>query len=584
MSKYVGRRRATERRGIPVLGWVAIAIALGLSTVTAAAVVTSPRDDGKAEAQAGERTGSASRPDRDRCGDAVTIGVPPAYLAAWQQALSGYWADAPCRPAAAVGVRSASVASDDAPAVDGWIPDDSTWISRAGAAAQGRREASRATPLARTPLVVATTAELDASIGGIQSALTPRVFGPLVRATRTFSDLGAADAGLLRIALPEPADAAAGALGFAALTQAATGRSLSGVPAYVDPTARDLTTIRTEHRVTIVGDDEAAVLTRLEPGKGTEANLVVTSEQAALSHNAAHPLNPVAVGYLGVDLTMSMVAIDPDAQAELDAVAAYLTGPDGARALSDAGLRPVGAATTPKASGPIRPAAYSTPGVTADPGQVRGLAQLFGAMHQRISSLVLLDASGSMLEPLPGGGVSKIDLVRRAARDTLRVASPRARAGLMTFRSDPSDRPVITTPVRLAANGSRHSGQLHSERMLEAVDTLRVDGGTPLYNAVRDAYEAAVVAYHPQMINQVVVLSDGRNEDAVGSISLGKLIDSLRAAADPQRPVRIIAIGYGPDADMAALNRIVATTHGRASWLRSVDGYSDAVQEALFSV
>jgi hypothetical protein len=34
---------------------------------------------------------------------------------------------------------------------------------------------------------------------------------------------------------------------------------------------------------------------------------------------------------------------------------------------------------------------------------------------------------------------------------------------------------------------------------------------------------------------------------------------------------------------MAALNQIVAATKGRASWLQTVEGYSDAVQQALFS-
>jgi Ca-activated chloride channel family protein len=189
-----------------------------------------------------------------------------------------------------------------------------------------------------------------------------------------------------------------------------------------------------------------------------------------------------------------------------------------------------------------------------------------------------------MLESLPGTATSKIDLVRRAAHDTLRVASPRAQSGLMTFRSDDRDRPVIEAPIPLLANGMREGGQTHGERLAEAVDDLEVRGGTPLYNAVRDAYGLAVRSYQPDMVNQIVLLSDGRNEDARGSIGLGRLVRELEASLDPERPVRIIAIGYGPDADMAALRRIVGVTAGRASWLRDVDDYTGAVQEALFEL
>jgi hypothetical protein len=60
-----------------------------------------------------------------------------------------------------------------------------------------------------------------------------------------------------------------------------------------------------------------------------------------------------------------------------------------------------------------------------------------------------------------------------------------------------------------------------------------------------------------------VVLSDGANHDASG-ITLHKLLVTLKADEDPQRPVQVITIAYGPEADAHAMQQISAVTHGSA--------------------
>jgi uncharacterized protein YegL len=68
-------------------------------------------------------------------------------------------------------------------------------------------------------------------------------------------------------------------------------------------------------------------------------------------------------------------------------------------------------------------------------------------------------------------------------------------------------------------------------------------------------------AYDPNEVSSVVLVTDGRNEDDAG-IALPALLQQLRAEADPARPVKVIAIGLGPDADMDALRQIADTTGG----------------------
>jgi hypothetical protein len=49
------------------------------------------------------------------------------------------------------------------------------------------------------------------------------------------------------------------------------------------------------------------------------------------------------------------------------------------------------------------------------------------------------------------------------------------------------------------------------------------------------------------------VFTDGRNEDDVETISIEQLTKQLAAAQDPQRPVALTIITFGPEADAELL-------------------------------
>jgi hypothetical protein len=74
---------------------------------------------------------------------------------------------------------------------------------------------------------------------------------------------------------------------------------------------------------------------------------------------------------------------------------------------------------------------------------------------------------------------------------------------------------------------------------------------------------AARADYVPTSVSSVVIVTDGRDED-VGSIGLANLVITLRKELDPHRPVKVIAIGIGPDADLGALRVIATATNGSA--------------------
>ncbi len=527
-------------------------------------------------------TGPGSGAPAQECGTPATVGVPPAYHDVWTELAAAQAGDQGCTTVRPIAVDSWVVRLDP-DRVDAWAPEDLAWVDRGD---QPLSLQGRPVVVARTPVVLALPIDRMQALGGARALAAPGMLGPLVRLERRLPETPDLPAAELRIALPDPSRSLTGAVGFLGLASAAAGAPLSAAPSYVRPTRRELTVIRTEHRMRVVGDDAEAL--RLVAGGTTPAAL--TTEALVVRHNAAGPTTSrLSAAYLqGAADRIPLLALKASARRAVASFAAYLRSEPGRRALVLAGLRPPGGPDAPTSTREVRTGDFAASPARANHArtteQVNAAATLFGFMHVRISSLVLVDVSGSMASILPGDDRTKIDLVRTAAHDALQVASPSARSGLLTFHSaQGTDRMLIDLPVRLARNGARGSGGSHADHLLRVVDGLAVSGGTPLYDAVRRGYRYALEHHESGYVNQLVVLSDGENRDARGSITRDTLLRYLRGAADPERPVRIIAVGIGPDADLPTLWRIAAATRGKAVWLQSASQYADVLREALFT-
>ena len=95
-----------------------------------------------------------------------------------------------------------------------------------------------------------------------------------------------------------------------------------------------------------------------------------------------------------------------------------------------------------------------------------------------------------------------------------------------------------------------------------AVQQLKAGGGTGLYDTVYAAYLRMQRAWQPNAQNVLVVMTDGKNEDDEG-LNLASLLQRLGAAARADRPLPIIGIAVGPEADANALQQISKATGGR---------------------
>jgi hypothetical protein len=93
---------------------------------------------------------------------------------------------------------------------------------------------------------------------------------------------------------------------------------------------------------------------------------------------------------------------------------------------------------------------------------------------------------------------------------------------------------------------------------------VKPNGATGLYDTTLAAYRDATRNWTPGRINMVLILTDGKDDNASG-ISRADLLRELRGLVDRKRPVPILFIGIGPEIDPAELRQIARATGGRVA-------------------
>jgi Ca-activated chloride channel family protein len=115
-----------------------------------------------------------------------------------------------------------------------------------------------------------------------------------------------------------------------------------------------------------------------------------------------------------------------------------------------------------------------------------------------------------------------------------------------------------------------------------ALRDLRPPDDGDLYAATEQVYEAAALAYDPDRINAVVVLTDGTSEN--DDDGLDDLLATATATDErqPAEPVRVFTLAYGEDADADALRQIANATDAAHYDVPAPDSLDRTVSE-LFS-
>jgi Bacterial extracellular solute-binding protein/von Willebrand factor type A domain len=396
---------------------------------------------------------------------------------------------------------------------DVWIPDDGSWAGTAPAGAlTAKGTVGAGTVLATSPIYMVTDRATGDRIdrdGGSWSVLA----GLLTNGSG------------VRLAVRDPAGSGDGLVGAGAVAEA-------------------------------VWLDKGMDASALDLGRVLKVTRTVTGSAAAL------PTTPGEVGLVPT----AAAASDPRRSAGLRRLFTALTGSAVTAPLRSARLRAPDGSGAPDATAGRLPPLTAKPYDVLAPHHIDHVLATWYPEDRRMNLLVVTDVSGSMGSPAPGTSTPLIDLVREGCGSVRDLLPNDARLGLWEFgvNLDPPHDYRVLVPIAPLTD-------VHRNAVSTAIKDLATrNTGTGLYNTIIDAYKAARDSYRAGVPNQVMIFTDGRNEDDPHTITAAELSRRLAAAKDPARPVQLSVVTFGQPSEGSVLGDVV----------KPVDGYVEALDNA----
>lgn len=464
-----------------------------------------------------------------------------------------------------------------------WVPDSEVWVDQISEDA-GATEVARVGNIASSPVGMAMVPTAAKSLGW------PK---------KTYNWIELAGAALqgdsLKLGAADPARSATGLLALTQLGSAA-GKIEGG-----DTQAAAMMKTLSER----TSDSDTQVLDTLpRDSSGTEQGNPKRNQALILSEQAAFAYNSSADGGGSLDffypkdgsprLDYPYALVDEQRLTTDESRAAirfmtFLGRPEQQQLLTDQGFRTsdeqVSSTLVTKAGG-RNPQPYSEAAV--EPASAAALQEALGTWTITVQSArvtTVVDASASMSESVPGTGRSRMDVTKASLLQALATFTQEDEIGLWEFSTTldgDKDYRVLVPTERL---GDRSDDGTQRDRLSAAFGSLEPvpNGATGLYDTTLAAYKSATSSYAEGKFNALVVLTDGVNQDP-GSISRSALISQLEKLANPERPVPLIVIAVGPDADKAEAEQIARATGGSGQQVNDPAQIHTVILKAIVAV
>ncbi|WP_208630141.1 substrate-binding domain-containing protein [Amycolatopsis kentuckyensis] len=434
--------------------------------------------------------------------------------------------------------------SDGSPRPQVWVPDSTLALRRAhqlGAADVPETGAS----VASSPVVLAVAADVAKGLGW-----PDRV--------PTWAEALAAP-GLVP-GMSDPARDAVGAMALLGLRDS--------VKAAREPSGAYVATLRRFSANTLGAETE--LIARLPGSSDSGGAAAVTafpaSESSLLRHNVEDSKSPLVAVYSTAVPTLDypfaeLGRITPQQRPIVQALRDAVLGDPGADAIARTGLRAAGGqALRDHTDDPrVQPQGIRAANLPSGP-EVDELLNQWAGINLSARVQVLIDVSGSMNAQVPGTNLTRMQVTMQAAAKAMHLFKPATQLRMLAFSTrldgDKDYRellPMAPVAQHLAGGALEKLGQV----------TATPDGGTGLYDSVLDTYRTARREWEPGRLNLVIVMTDGRNEDPRG-VSRPELLAELAKLQDARRPIPLIGVGIGPDADKPELDQLTAATGGQA--------------------
>ncbi|MEU0554276.1 substrate-binding and VWA domain-containing protein [Dactylosporangium sp. NPDC006015] len=476
---------------------------------------------------------------------------------------------------------------------DVWVPDSTAWVRRASTAAIAERMMPDLQPmLARTPSVLAMPKPMAEALGWPGGELSWQdVINKVAADPQGWAKYGKGDWGKFKFGMSDPLQSTAGLLALMAILD---GNDDGEVTADEQATLAKLKQERAVYTPTT-----AALLADLAKadGQGDTAALQYVSafpalEQDVLAYNKTNPKVPLVAVYPSngsADADNPYLILDApwaekDKQDTARQFLAYLRGPQGRKAFLDAGFRDPNrdAGTALSADNAFSAKIKTVPRAVLLPESVKQSMDSWTALTRPTNVLIVLDISGSMAEQVPGTGRNRMQLAKDAARQAVQLFDGDVDAGLWVFSTRQNGQQDYRPLIPIGRVGDQLSGKSRREQMVAAIDKLTPVGDTGLYDTAAAAQQAVVDAYQPGATNLVVLMTDGKNDDPTGGLSLDQLRPKLEANAASDKKVPIVTVGYGNDADFAALQEISRVSGGTLYTSKTAFDINEVLLTAIF--
>jgi hypothetical protein len=457
------------------------------------------------------------------------------------------------------------------PLADAWIPDSGLWAARAGGAGRVRLPGIT---LARTALVIAMPRPAAARSPAFGTSVSWKFLLP--------QNAGGPAAALgLHVEFPNPASSITGLVALTEL-QRLCGRGEAA------QTALASFAVHVQLEPAPGGTPSLASLATWVPPPGTgavtAAPVTITTEQAVIQFDRAHPREPLAVRYPAegsqeLSYPYVLTATDPLVLAAAGRFGELLRSAYAASYARYEGFRSGNGAAGdwPAPFGLTRSGPQLLP--PPSPAQTGAALRLWQRLSLGARALTLIDTSAAMAARARPGGPDLARLLARGAGDGLARFPASTQMGVWTFPSHVVDSLSYEELVPIGPVADR-LGPVTRRQQIQRVTRSRLlpVPGTQaaLYGTILTAYQLMLATYQPRHINAVLVLTAGVDHDR-GDISAATLVRDLQVLYDPRRPVRIVAIMLGRAGDLRALQRIAATTSGQAVAITRYPQLSQAI-------
>ncbi|MEV6299722.1 VWA domain-containing protein [Actinoplanes sp. NPDC051861] len=453
------------------------------------------------------------------------------------------------------------VAPESVKVPDVWLPDSSTWLLRLKNEASGFSPTKIAS-VAQSPVVLAMPEPIAKQFGWPNQKLGWDTL---------LAQVGSNDK--VRFGIVEPTVDAAGLTSLLAIG-AVSGTDTEGLKRK----SRALTTLA-ENKSKLREELLESFPKSADPSEiASSLSAAPLSEEDVVAFNGAQPAVRLSAIYMEpspapLDYPYSIMpqVVDPSKQAAADGLLAQLSAASAKDVLSAAGLRspdgsygaafqaPVGAPEASPAVNPTTTGSGSEGGTAASGVDGKTLSRAVGswvATTQPGRVLAVFDVSGSMTAKVPtAGGKSRAEVTQAAARFGLGLFNNQWSVGVWKFatkldgnkpyREVESIKPLTTGREELAAS-------------IDDLDPVP-GGATGLYDTILAAYNEVKGGWQQGRSNSVILFTDGINANDDG-ITQEQLLNSLKKAQDPTKPIRLVLIGIGDEVDrneLLAISKVV---------------------------